>query len=67
MQNVSVPLIIRRSQLKSVLGISPSTVDRLEAAGEFPKRKRWNAGVVGWEGSEIAAWVSERAINVKEG
>ena len=60
MNTINVPLIIRRSQLKSVLGISPSTVDRLETAGEFPKRKRWNAGVVGWSGEEVAAWVSER-------
>ena len=60
MSQVSIPLIIRRSQLKSVLGIAPSTVDRLEAAGEFPKRKRWNAGVVGWDGEEVAGWVKSR-------
>ena len=60
MSQVSIPLIIRRSQLKSVLGIAPSTVDRLEAAGEFPKRKRWNAGVVGWDGEEVADWVKLR-------
>jgi predicted DNA-binding transcriptional regulator AlpA len=35
-------------------------VDRLEATGEFPKRKRWNAGVVGWSGEEVAAWVKSR-------
>ena len=60
-----VPLILRRSQLKTILGIAPSTVDRLEASGEFPKRKRWSTGVVGWEGSEVAAWVSNRVSNVR--
>jgi predicted DNA-binding transcriptional regulator AlpA len=60
MSQVSIPLIIRRSQLKSVLGIAPSTVDRLEATGDFPKRKRWNAGVVGWDGEEVAGWVKSR-------
>jgi predicted DNA-binding transcriptional regulator AlpA len=67
MSNVSVPLIIRRSQLKTVLGIAPSTVDRLEKAGQFPQRKKWNTGVVGWDGSEVVNWVSERATLVKEG
>jgi predicted DNA-binding transcriptional regulator AlpA len=56
----NVPLIIRRSQLKTVLGIAPSTVDRLEAAGEFPSRKSWNAGVVGWSGEEVSDWVKSR-------
>jgi predicted DNA-binding transcriptional regulator AlpA len=60
MSQVTVPLIIRRSQLKTVLGIAPSTVDRLEASGEFPKRKRWNVGVVGWSGEEVSDWVKSR-------
>ena len=60
MSNVSVPLIIRRSQLKAVLGIAPSTVDRLEKAGQFPQRKKWNTGVVGWSGEEVSDWVKSR-------
>ena len=60
MYNVSVPLIIRRSQLKAVLGIAPSTVDRLEKAGQFPQRKKWNTGVVGWSGEEVSDWVKSR-------
>lgn len=61
----SIPLIVRRSQLKAVVGIAPSTVDRLEAAGEFPKRRRWNQGVVGWYGPEVEAWAADRAANAK--
>ncbi|MBE0576899.1 MAG: AlpA family phage regulatory protein [Desulfuromonadales bacterium] len=51
------PLIIRRSQLKPVVGLSPSTVDRLP---DFPPKRRYSAGVVGWDGQEVAAWVAEK-------
>ena len=50
------PLLIRRSQLKHVVGLSASTVRRLEATGNFPKRRKIG-GVVGWIGSEIEAWL----------
>jgi predicted DNA-binding transcriptional regulator AlpA len=60
MNTINVPLIIRRSQLKSVLGISPSTVDRLETHGRFPKKRRWSSGVVGHLGSEVQKWSEEQ-------
>ena len=47
------PLVIRRRQLKEVVGFSPSHVDRMEAAGQFPKRRKFGDGVVGWLYSEI--------------
>jgi len=56
----SPPLFIRRSHLKQVTGLSPSTVDRLERAGTFPRRRRVGAGVVGWLYSEVAAFLDQR-------
>jgi len=44
----SPPILIRRKQLRHFTGLSPTTVDRLERAGKFPRRRRIGAGVVGW-------------------
>ena len=55
------PLFIRRSQLKSLIGLSPSTVDRLEAEGLFPARRRVGAGVVGWLGTEVQEFFQKHA------
>jgi prophage regulatory protein len=54
------PLFIRRSHLKQVTGLSPSTVDRLERAGIFPQRRRVGPGVVGWLYSEVSAFLEQR-------
>ena len=56
----SPPLFIRRSLLKQVTGLSPSTVDRLERAGTFPSRRRVGPGVVGWLYSEVAQFLEQR-------
>lgn len=56
----SPPLFIRRSLLKQVTGLSPSTVDRLERAGTFPRRRRVGPGVVGWLYSEVAQFLEQR-------
>jgi len=58
-------MIIRRNQLKQVVGISPSTVDRLEAAGNFPKRRKWSTGIVGWLGTEVQAWATETGETIR--
>ena len=65
MHYYKTPMIIRRNQLKAVVGLSPSTVDRLEASGDFPRRCRWSAGVVGWRWNEVAAWVDRRGESIK--
>lgn len=49
-------IIIRRSQLKSVVGLSASHVDRMERSGTFPARRRFGPGTVGWLYSEILEW-----------
>lgn len=55
-----IPLFVRRSQLKMITGLSPSTVDRLERAGIFPRRRRVGPGVVGWLYSEVAEFLERR-------
>jgi prophage regulatory protein len=55
-----MPNIIRKSQLKTVTGLSPRQVDRLEKAGKFPKRLQLGQRAVGWHENEIIAWLEER-------
>jgi predicted DNA-binding transcriptional regulator AlpA len=47
-QNQTPPILVRRSQAKSVFGLSASTLDRLEKDGKWPKRRRVGPGCVGW-------------------
>jgi predicted DNA-binding transcriptional regulator AlpA len=51
--------IVRRNELRAVVGISPSSVDRLVAAGRFPKKRRWSEGITGWLASELEQWVEQ--------
>jgi predicted DNA-binding transcriptional regulator AlpA len=51
--------IVRRTELKAVVGISPSSVDRLIAAGRFPRKRRWSAGITGWLSNELSDWVEQ--------
>ena len=53
------PIIVRPGQLKAVLGVPHSTVRRLEMAGQFPRRRRFSEGVVGWLYRDLEAWAQE--------
>ena len=50
------PLFIRRSQIRQITGLSPSTIWRLEAEGVFPKRRKIGH-CVGWVYSEIESFL----------
>ena len=48
---------IRPSEIKSVTGLSPTTVWRREKEGTFPNRRRLSPNAVGWKYSEVLAWM----------
>ena len=52
--------IVRRKELRHLVGYSPAHIDRLEKAGQFPKRVELGPGAVGWIEDEIQAWIEER-------
>lgn len=52
--------IIRKPRVAEITGLSPSTVRRLEMAGQFPKRLKLSKSAVGWVESEVVAWVEAR-------
>lgn len=51
---------VRRSELVKKVGMSYSTIYRLERAGVFPVRRQLSPGAVGWLLSEVETWMDER-------
>ena len=52
--------ILRWKELKAEIGLSRTTVWRLEQQSEFPKKIQLSPGCVGWRKSEIETWKLER-------
>lgn len=57
--------LVSKKELKTICGIpySPQHIQRLENAGQFPKRMRLGRNRVAWLLSEVEAWVDERLAN----
>jgi prophage regulatory protein len=54
---------LRLPEVQQLVPYSKMHIDRLEKAGEFPKRIKIGAGRVIWKQSEIIAWLeSKRTI-----
>jgi predicted DNA-binding transcriptional regulator AlpA len=56
----SVRMLRYRDVCKKI-GVSRTTVWRLERSGGFPPRRQLSANVVGWVESEVDAWLVTRA------
>lgn len=52
--------IKRLSDVKSMVGLSRSTIYALMAAGKFPQNISLNQRAVGWLESDIQAWIDSR-------
>ena len=52
--------IVRKKELCGLVGLSYSTIYRLERAGRFPRRRRLGDNSVGWLLSEVAEWMAAR-------
>lgn len=50
----------RVSDVVERVGLSKSTLRRLEMAGQFPRRKNLSRRSVAWLSSEIEAWIDAR-------
>lgn len=53
-------IILRRTQLPAVLGLSLSSIDRLRAAGNFPPSVRISTQAVGFIRADLEAWLMSR-------
>ncbi len=56
---------LRLPEVQQLVPYSKMHIDRLEKAGEFPKRIKLGAGRVVWKQSEIIAWVESKRADTK--
>ncbi len=54
---------IRKEKLLEMVPLSEYTIDKLEAAGEFPKRFPLTSRAVAWNRDEVEAWLDSRQCN----
>jgi prophage regulatory protein len=52
--------VLRKPEVEQRTGLSSSSIDRLEAAGNFPKRMQLSPKAVGWFSSEVGDWIKSR-------
>ena len=52
--------LLRKPAVLERVGLSDTTIWRLERAGKFPKSIRISAGAVAWREADIEAWIAER-------
>lgn len=55
--------LLSKKQVRELVLYSPAHIDRLEQAGQFPKRVRLSphrTGRVGWLEDEIMAWIQSK-------
>lgn len=53
--------VIRKEELMSRIGLSDSTIWRLEKAGRFPRRIQLGGNSVGWLESEVCRWLQRKS------
>lgn len=53
--------LLRKSVVLKRIGLSGTTVWRLERAGQFPKSIRLSPGAIAWRESDIEGWITARA------
>ena len=52
--------LLSKKQVKETVLYSFAHIDRLEKAGQFPKRVRLGQNRVGWVDNEVYDWLQER-------
>jgi prophage regulatory protein len=57
--------LLRFSEVQAKVGLSRTTLWRLEREHQFPKRKRIGKNSVGWLESEVDEWISSRVPGLK--
>lgn len=52
--------LLRRPEVERRTGLRSTQLDEKEKQGDFPKRVQISARAVGWEESEVDAWIHAR-------
>ncbi len=53
--------IIRKPELIGLIGLSDTTIWRMERSGKFPKRITLGGKSTGWLASEVQEWIDKKA------
>ena len=60
--------LLRFADVQALVGLSRSTVWRLEKAAKFPRRRQISPGTVAWPKEEVEAWLQSRpAVDAEAG
>ena len=54
---------LRLPEVQQIVPYSKMHIDRLEKAGQFPKRIKIGAGRVVWVQSEVVAWLESKRMS----
>ncbi len=59
--------LLTQKQVVDLVGLSRTTIWRLERAGQFPRRRQVSTKAVRWNKAEIEDWISSRPLAGEEG
>jgi prophage regulatory protein len=59
--------LLRLPQVELLCGLSRSSIYRLEAAGEFPRRVKLSARSVAWQRKAVEKWLTSRPVASRPG
>jgi prophage regulatory protein len=54
--------ILRQPEVEGRVGLSRTTIWRLERSGDFPPRRRVLSNTIGWLESEVDEWIAGRPV-----
>ena len=57
--------MLRFPDVRALVGLSRSTVRRLERSGRFPRRRQLSPGTVAWRQDEIDEWIAKHSERPK--
>ena len=55
------PRVLRKADALARIGVSSTTLWRLERSGRFPRSFRLSPGLVGWREQDVTGWIEKRA------
>ncbi len=58
--------LLNQKQIVDLVGLSRTTIWRLERAGQFPRRLKVSRKAVRWIQAEIVDWINSRPLAGKE-
>lgn len=59
---------LRAAEVMRIIGVSRTTLWRMEREGKFPKRRSISGAAVGWREDEVQEWIdSRRTVEEEDG